>query len=50
MNDLKSLRKPVSMEEEQLFNFNVDMKLLFNLLFKKLQKDEGMSTYLWKVR
>lgn len=47
---LKKFRKPVSMEAEQLFNVNVDMKLLFNLLFKKLQKDEGMSTYLWKVR
>ena len=34
MNDLKSLRKPVSMEAEKLFNFRVDMNLLSNLLFK----------------
>ena len=38
MNDLKSLRKPVSMEAEKLFNFRVDMKLLSNLLFKYCKK------------
>ena len=46
---LKKFKK-TSVYRGRTINSKVDMKLLFNLLYKKLQKDEGMSTYLRKVR